>query len=225
MTSLDTIRARFASNDGLPFADVLTRASIVQVLDEYKVEYRDRLFNPITTIWGFLSQVLSDDHSCRDTVSRIIAHRTASGLEPCSPNAASYCNARKRLPTGVLRSLAKRTAGQLQDGLPQQWKWHGRDVFIADGSHVSMPDSAENQAAYPQLYNQEPGLGFPLARLTVLLSLASGACHDMAIAAYAGKGTGETTLLRQTYSTLKPGDVVVADALFDNYCAIRSTAK
>jgi hypothetical protein len=220
MTSLDTVRTRFASNEGLPFADVLTQDSIVQVLGEHKVECRDRLFNPITTIWGFLSQVLSDDHSCRDAVSRVVAHRAAAGLEVCSPNAASYCNARKRLPTGVLRALAKRTAGQLQDGLPQAWKWHGRDVFIADGSHVSMPDTQDNQAAYPQVYNQQPGLGFPLARLTVLLSLASGACHDLAIAPYAGKGTGETTLLRQMYGTLKPGDVVVGDALFDNYFLI-----
>jgi hypothetical protein len=64
---------------------------------------------------------------------------------------------------------------------------------------------------------QQEGIGFPLARLAVLLSLASGACHDLAVAPYAGKGAGETTLLRQMYGTLKPGDVVLADALFDNY--------
>src|SRR3954468_12330404 len=220
MTSLETVRARFTSSQGLPFAEVLTEAGILEVLDEHRVEYRDRVFGPITTIWGFLSQVLSDDHSCRDAVSRLIAHRAASGLEPCSPNAASYCNARARLPTGVLRALAKRTARQLQDGLPQAWKWNGRDAYIADGSHVSMPDTPQNQAAYPQVYNQKPGLGFPLARVTVLLSLATGACHDLAVAPYAGKGTGETTLLRQMYDALKPGDVVVADALFDNYFLI-----
>src|SRR5215207_5135916 len=182
MTSLETVRARFTSSQGLPFAEVLTQDSILEVLDEHQVEYRDRVFDPLTTIWGFLSQVLSDDHSCRDAVARVIAHRAASGLEPCSPNAASYCNARKRLPTGVLRTLARRTARQLQDGLPLAWKWNGRDVFIADGSHVSMPDTGENQDAYPQVYNQGPGIGFPLARLTVLLALASGACHDLAIA-------------------------------------------
>jgi hypothetical protein len=220
MTSLETVRALFTSSQGLPFAEVLTEASILEVLNEHGVEYRDRVFGPVTTIWGFLSQVFSDDHSCRDAVSRVIAHRAASGLEPCSPNAASYCNARTRLPTGVLRALAKRTARQLQDGLPEAWKWNGRDVFIADGSHVSMPDTPENQAAYPQVYNQEPGIGFPLARVAVLLSLASGACHDMAVAAYAGKGTGETTLLRQMYGSLSPGEVVVADALFDDYFLI-----
>jgi len=224
MTSLQGLRARFARNDGLPFADVLTEASILDVLHEHGVTYRDRVFGPVTTIWGFLSQVLSEDHSCRDAVSRIIAHQAANGAATCSPNPASYCNARGRLRTGVLRTLAKRTAQQLQAGAAEAWKWNRRSVFVADGSHVSMPDTADNQAAYPQPPTQQPGLGFPLARVTVLLSLATGACHDLAIAAYEGKGTGETTLLRAMYDALRPGDVVLADALFDNYflvCELR----
>ena len=219
-TRLDRLRARFARNDGLPFADVLTEARVHDVLNEHGVRYRDRVFNPVTTIWGFLSQVLGDDHSCNDAVTRIIAHRAASGLETCSPNTASYCNARGRLPTGVLGTLAKRTARELQAAAAEEWKWNGRSVFIADGSHVSMPDTPENQAAYPQPPTQEPGVGFPLARVVVLLSLATGACHDLAIAPYEGKGTGETTLLRAMYGSLRPGDVVLADALFDNYFLI-----
>src|SRR5437763_15094452 len=199
MTTLEEVRARFARDQGLPFADSLTESSILDALNQHGVQFRDRVLSPVTTIWGFLSQVLSEDHSCRDAVARVIAHRAASGLEPCSPNTTSYCNARARLPTGVLRTLARRTPPQLQARLPQAWKWNGRDVFIADGSHVSMPDTQENQEAYPQVYNQEPGIGFPLARLAVLLSRASGACHDLAVAPYAGKGTGETTLLRQLY--------------------------
>ena len=73
MTSLDAVRDRFARNEGLPFADILTEASIRDVLNEHGVQYRDRVFSPVTTIWGFLSQVLSEDHSCRNAVSRIIA--------------------------------------------------------------------------------------------------------------------------------------------------------
>src|SRR5215204_2404126 len=224
MTTLEEVSARFARDQGLPSADSLSQASILDALNQHGVTFRDRIFSPVTTIWGFLSQVLSEDHGCRDTVSRIIAHRAAAGLEPCSPNTASYCNARGRVPTAVLRDLAKRTAGELQAAAPERWKWHGRDVFIADGSHVSMPDTPENQASYPQPEAQQPGIGFPLARLAVLLSLATGACHDLAIAAYAGKGTGETTLLRRMYGSLQPGDVVLADALFDDYfiaCELR----
>ena len=217
MPSLDAVRARFARDEGLPFADILAEASIRQVLDEHGVRFRDRVFSPVATIWGFLSQVLSDDHSCRDAVSRIIAHRAANGIAVCSPNTASYCNARSRLCKRVISTLAKRTAAELEASADDQWKWNGRSVFIVDGSHVSMPDTPENQAAYPQPPTQKPEIGFPLARITVLLSLATGACHDLAIAPYRGKGTGEKTLIRRMYDTLKPGDVVLADALFDDY--------
>ena len=135
--SLDQLRARFARNDGLPFADVLTEARIRDALDEHGVRYRDRVFDPVTTIWGFLSQVLSDDHSCRDAVARIIAHRAVGGLETCSPNTASYCNARGRLATAVLSTLARRTAAELQAAAAAEWKWNGRNVYIADGSYLS----------------------------------------------------------------------------------------
>jgi len=87
-----------------------------------------------------------------------------------------------------------------------------------------MPDTPENQAAYPQSPSPQPGVGFPLARIGVLLSLATGACHNLAIAPYRGKGTGETNLFRRIYDTLKPGDVVLADSLFDDYfiaCELR----
>ena len=175
------------------------------------------MFSPVTTIWGFLSQVLSDDHSCRDAVSRIIAHRAANGDAVCSPSTASYCNARSRIITDVLSTLAKQTAEELQMEVDRQWKWNGRSVFIVDGSTISMPDTPENQLRYPQVPQQAAGCGFPIARITVLLSLATGACHDLAIASYQGKGTGEKSLFRRMYDTLKPGDVVVADALFDDY--------
>ena len=224
MISLDAVRARFTRSEGLPFADVMFEANILDVLNDHGVTYRDRVFGPVTTIWGFLSQVLSDDHSCRDTVSRIIAHRATNGNPVCSPNTASYCKARSRILTPVFRTLATRTAEELQASVAEAWKWNGRSVFIVDGSHVSMPDTLENQAAYPQPPTQQAGLGFPLARIVLLLSLATGACHDLAIAPYEGKGTGETTLLRAMYGTLKRGDVLLADALFDNYflvCELR----
>jgi hypothetical protein len=80
-----------------------------------------------------------------------------------------------------------------------------------------MPDTSENQAEYPQPSSQKPSVGFPLARTAVLLSLATGACHDLAIAPYTGKGTGEINLLRKMYVSLNAGDVLVGDALFDNY--------
>src|SRR5258708_26734571 len=102
VTTLQEVRDRFARDQGLPFAASLSQDSILDALNQHGVLFRDRVFSPVTTIWGFLSQVLSDDHSCRDAVARILAHRVASGLKPSSPNPASYCNARSRLATAVL---------------------------------------------------------------------------------------------------------------------------
>lgn len=225
MSTLDAVRARFARNEGLPFAEILTEANIRDVLNEHDVSFRDRVFSPVTTIWGFLSQVLSEDHSCRDAVSRIIAHRAANGITVCSPNTASYCNARSRIGTAVFSTLARRTAQELQTSIDDQWRWNDRSVYIFDGSSVSMPDTPENQQEYPQPPQPAKGLSFPLARIGVLLSLATGACHDLKIASYQGKGTGETNLFRQMYDTLQSGDVVLADALFDDYfiaCELRN---
>lgn len=46
-------------------------------------------------------------------------------------------------------------------------------MFIADDTHLSMPDTPQNQASYPQPQAQQAGIGFPLARLAVRLSLAT----------------------------------------------------
>ena len=63
----------------------------------------------------------------------------------------------------------------------------GRHVSLVDGFTASMPDTEENQKAYPQPQTQKPGLGFPLIRLVVLLSLATAACHGLDWGPYQGK--------------------------------------
>lgn len=86
-----------------------------------------------------------------------------------------------------------------------------------DGTTISMPDTPENQAAYPQPTSQTLGVGFPLARVAAVFSLTCGAIVDLAIAAYSGKGQGEVTLLRHLWDVLRAGDVLLVDSLMSNY--------
>jgi hypothetical protein len=44
----------------------------------------------VVTLWTFLSQIPSDDPSCRAAVARLNATRVAQGLEPCSPLTGGY---------------------------------------------------------------------------------------------------------------------------------------
>ena len=46
---------------------------------------------------------------------------------------------------------------------------------LVDGTTVSMPDTEENQARFPQHGQQEVGVGFPLARLVGVIALSNGA--------------------------------------------------
>src|SRR5262249_43360575 len=87
-------------------------------------------------------------------------------------------------------------------------------VQLIDGTTVTLPDTEENQQAYPQPDSQKPGLGFPMIRLVVLLSLATAALLDMAFGPYQGKETGETALLRQVLGAVPAGDLLLAD----RYC-------
>jgi hypothetical protein len=89
-----------------------------------------------------------------------------------------------------------------------------------DGSTVSMPDTEANQRAYPQLYNQKPGVGFPIARIAAVISLSCGAILNLGICRYAGKGQGEVSLLRRLWSVFHPGDILLADRLMANWTGI-----
>src|SRR5262245_25830669 len=87
-----------------------------------------------------------------------------------------------------------------------------REEVMLKGTSVIMPDTPENQAAYPQVYNQRRGLGFPIARVGALTSLACGAILNLGVCRYAGKGQGEVSLLRQLWDVLRPGDVLFTDS-------------
>jgi hypothetical protein len=80
-----------------------------------------------------------------------------------------------------------------------------------------MPDTPENQAAYPQQKSQKPGCGFPIARILVIFSLSVGTVLEAAIGKYQGKQTGENSLLRGLYGALDEGDVILADRYFSGW--------
>ena len=74
-----------------------------------------------------------------------------------------------------------------------------------------MPDTPENQAAYPQSRTQAAGVGFPLARIGVLFSLSVGTVLNLGIRRWAGKLQSELAMLRDMIAELDRGDVLLTD--------------
>jgi Transposase DDE domain len=206
------LRRQFLQDGNLPFTNILTEEVIAQALTALG-GWLDRIFSPLVTLWVFLGQVLSADHSCRAAVARLLAHRLAKGQSPCSAETGAYCQARKRLPESFFADVARHMGRSLDAKVDPQWLWKRRRVYIYDGSSVSMPDTATNQSEYPQPDTQKPGLGFPLARIAAIFSLACGTVLDVGICRYAGKGQSELGMLRTLWNLFRPGDVLLADRL------------
>lgn len=207
------LKRQFLQDNELPFSDVLSEQAVAKSLTDNAVDWMDRIYSPLVTLWVFLTQVLSADHSCRAAVARLIAHRISRRQLPCSAETGAYCQARKRLPEGFFSDVARQTGRTLENEVKPEWLWKGRRVYVYDGSTVSMPDTPANQREYPQNVAQQPGLGFPIARIAAIFSLACGAVLDLGICRYAGKGQSELGMLRTLWSIFRPGDVMLADRL------------
>lgn len=80
-----------------------------------------------------------------------------------------------------------------------------------------MPDTKENQEIFPQQKGQKKGIGFPISRPVVVMSLTVGTVLDYAIGAFKGKGTGESSLLRSIFDCIEQNDILLGDRYYPSF--------
>lgn len=68
---------------------ILSLQSLAAVVAREVGSTCDRIFTPLVTLAVFLAQVLSDDHSCRGAVAKLLAWRAAQGLNLALPTPAA----------------------------------------------------------------------------------------------------------------------------------------
>jgi hypothetical protein len=129
------------------------------------------------------------------------------------------------LPEAACHELVRRSGRELEAQAPSTWLWHGRPVRVVDGTTLTMPDTPENQAEYPQPNTQKPGCGLPIARVLVVFSLAVGTVLEASLGQYKGKQTGENSLFRMLHHTLSEGDVVLADRCYSGWFDVALLAE
>jgi len=180
------------------FFNVLTGPQLLEKTEALLPEHRERQYPPTVTLSMFLKQALEQDRSCQKAVNAWIAQCVAEGLSPPSACTGAYSKARQRLPVEMVTALTHEIGGLLCGQSPQGWRWRGRVVKLSDGTGISMQDTRENQASYPQPCSQAEGVGFPLMRLTGVICLSTGAVLDVAMGPHAGKGSSELGLFSPT---------------------------
>jgi hypothetical protein len=208
----------YANNaDSYAMFNLLTGPQLFDRVEALLPAHRERLFPPTETLSMFLAQALSADGSCRQVVNDAMVKRVIGGLKPGSTDTGGYCKARSRLPQTMVSTLAREAGGIVAEGAASWWHWRGRRVRLVDGATVTLADTEDNQAAYPQPNSQKAGLGFPICRMAALLCLGSGALLNAATGPCQGKGGDEQTLLRDMLDSLNGGDILLGDAIYATY--------
>ena len=177
--------------------------------------HRKRVFTSMATFWNFLAQVLSPAQPCRETVRQIQAARHRRHRPSISSSTGGYCQARQKLPETLLQEIWQTIAGRLSTDASPAMRWMGLRVAVVDGTGVSMPDTAKNQAVWPQSSRQKPGCGFPNMKLVGLFSLATGAIHTFVTGTL---HNNEHALFAHLWSTLTAGfDLLLGDRVFGSF--------
>jgi len=127
LAQLQSLLGGFLQDGSFPFGSVLTVKDIVDLISQECVETGERIFTPLVTLCTFLSQIHSDDPSCRAVVAHLNAMRVTQGLQPSSPLTGGYCKARQRLPESLLQRLLSLSGQRLKQQVPAEPRKSGSD--------------------------------------------------------------------------------------------------
>jgi Transposase DDE domain len=170
------------------------------------------LYSLPVTIKTFLTQCLTQDHSCRTAVATA---KDRGWLPPsASPDTAAYCRARDALAAEGLQKAVEHTAQALDASVSDEQLWLGRQVQVVDGTGIALPDTELNQGDYPQPSQQKPGCGFPVLRLVAFMSLATGAVSRYGIG---NLHDHEQRLFQNLRAQLGIGEIVLGDRNFGTF--------
>ncbi len=158
------------------------------------------------------------DGGCKEVVRKLQSYASFKGIKVPSSSTASHCTARKKLGEQTLADIFQYTT--VQGNMPTKTGLlRNRRVIVVDGTGLSMPDTLENQAVWPQSATQKPGCGFPSARVCACFSLESGSILSYEIG---NKKNHELPLLRKQWKMFRAGDIFLGDKRF---CRSYDTVK
>lgn len=206
MVSITSALSSINSSPLSLFAD----GRVEQLSRDHGHRFRDSPLGPAETVAMFMRQVIAGNVSLAET-----CRLAGSQVSP-----QAYCQARRRLPMGVLHGLF----GDLQDRLAPEtgsdarlWHghlWHGHRVMLIDGSSFSTPDTPELREHFGTASGQVPGCGFPVAHLLVLFCASTGLLLNVWASP---RNTSDVGLTDEAHLLMEQGDVLVGDDSFSGY--------
>ena len=185
--------------------DLIAPSFIEPLMAKLPIVFRVRILTPVVVVQLLVLRVLE-----ANTAYAHLPH-----LANLSFTASSFCQALARLPLELLQSVLAAVAAEVDKNSPAAaTRFSGHRVLLADASCLSMPDTPALATHYGYAAGQKPGLGFPVAKLLVLLDLSTGLIRRVLIHPYR---THEVSRTRELHPELKPGDILVGDRAYASY--------
>ena len=178
---------------------------------------RERSFPLRLTCECFIWQMLNPGTACREVVRHVQALGRLRGHAPVDAGTSAYVQARLRLPEERLEKIMQATAAAAESRSGAGGCLQGRPIQVVDGSTTQLADTPQNQLAYPQPSTQKKGCGFPVMKLAVLFSLASGAILHVVTG---NLHMHDLRLFRQMWDWLKSGDILMGDRAYGEYATV-----
>lgn len=182
----------------------LSAETIVKICGCLGHVWRERVFDPVTTVHVFLVQILHGNTACA----------ALSRLTGVSFTGAAYCAARLRLPLALFEDLLKRVCEALFPELQKIGRWHGHRTWCMDGSGFSMSDTPELQDHFGQPGCQAKGCGFPVAHMLALFHAGTGLLLRVVASPLRTHDMRHSSLLHEE---LDEGDILLADRGFASF--------
>ena len=178
---------------------------------------RERAFPLRLTCECFVWQMLNPGTSCREVVRHVQALCRLLGHAPIDEGTSAYVQARQRLPEERMDKIMQATATAADSRAEGGGCLQGRPIKVVDGSTTQLADTPENQLEYPQPSTQMKGCGFPVMKLVVLFSLASGAILH---ALTGNLHMHDLRVFRHIWDCLKSGDILMGDRAYGEYATV-----
>lgn len=177
---------------------------------------RFRVFDPATTLYCFIYQVLSRS-SCKNVLIHFNSLRHKEKEKLVSMNTSAFTQAIHRLTEDKLKNIAVQIGLENQAKTSKSWLWKGRNVELVDGTVISLEDTKENQESYPVTKSKTKNMGPPKLRLLARFSQSNCSFIDGEIGQFMGKGQSEIGLLQKMIQSIDPGSILVLDRFFTSY--------
>lgn len=210
---LEEIRTVLQQAPLVAIREHLADRSIIDACNQCGHVWRDRLYNPIVTVFHFLAQALQRELSFAATWQELWTPVLAQfrGLFAANWNPSALTHARTRLPLEVMETLAEQAC--LKAAGLRPFTWRKMRLVALDASTVSMP-------ANPQLFEhfgthraRSTTVRYPLATFASLLEVGSSLILDYAFGPF---DPGEISTATPLLESLAKDHLLLADRHFSN---------